>query len=233
MEYLPYILDLIVIAVVIGSGILAYRKGFVTAALHFLPMIAGLIGTKLFSPFVSQLLRKTPFFGSLSTKIADNLQLDAVVGDAAMQTQTEIINNMKLPDFLKDTLLENNNPVIYNLLDVESLQNYIAGFLANICINIISVLLVFLVVWILMHMLLKALNLISKLPVLSFLNQTGGMLIGLLKGLSIVWLACIVLTFFQCNAQFAGLFTALNASHVAKLLYENNILLLLILTIFA
>lgn len=233
MEYLPYILDLLVIAVIAGSGILAYRKGFVTAALHFLPMIAGLVATKLLTPTVSQLLRKTPFFGSLSTKIADNLQLNAVVGDAVMQTQTEMINHMKLPDFLKDALLENNNPVIYNLLDVDSLQNYIAGFLANICINIISVVLVFVVVWILMHMLLKALNLISKLPVLSFLNQTGGMLIGLLKGLSIVWLACMILTFFQCNATFAGLFTALNASHVAKLLYENNILLLLILNIFA
>lgn len=233
MEYLPYILDLIVIVVIAGSGIIAYRKGFVTAALYFLPMVAGLIATKLFTPAVSQLLRKTPFFASLSGKISDNLQLDAVVGDAAMQTQTEIINNMKLPDFLKDTLLENNNPVIYDLLDVESLQNYVAGFLANICINIISVLLVFIVVWILMHMLLKALNLISKLPVLSFFNQTGGMLIGLLKGISIVWVCCILLTFFQCNAQFAGFFTALQASHIAKLLYENNILLLLILKIFA
>ena len=128
MEYLPYILDLIVMIVIVGSGIIAYRKGFVTAALHFLPMVVGLIATKLLTPTVSQLLRKTPFFDSLSTKISDNLQLDAVVGDAAMQTQTEIINNMKLPDFLKDTLLENNNPVIYNLLDVESLQNYVAGF---------------------------------------------------------------------------------------------------------
>ena len=159
--------------------------------------------------------------------------MENAIGDAAMQTQTDIIQSMHLPDFLKESLVENNNPVIYHLLDVESLQSYIAGFLANICINIISVLLVFIVVWLAVKFVLKALNLISKLPVLNFFNRVCGFLVGLLKGLCVTWLICFVLTFFQCNSAFDFFFDALNLTHVALPLYENNILMYFILTIFA
>ncbi len=233
MTFLPYILDILALVLVVGTAVQAYRKGFVRAALNFLPMVAALAATRFLTPTVSELLRKTPFFDALTNTVGNGLHLENAIGDAAMQTQTDIIQSMHLPDFLKESLVENNNPVIYHLLDVESLQSYIAGFLANICINIISVLLVFVVVWLAVKFVLKALNLISKLPVLNFFNRACGFLVGLLKGLCVVWLICFVLTFFQCNSAFDFFFDALNLTHVALPLYENNILMYFILTIFA
>lgn len=233
MTFLPYILDILVLVLVVGTAVRAYRKGFVRAALNFLPMVAALAATRFLTPTVSELLRKTPFFDALTNTVGNGLHLENAIGDAAMQTQTDIIQSMHLPDFLKESLVENNNPVIYHLLDVESLQSYIAGFLANICINIISVLLVFIVVWLAVKFVLKALNLISKLPVLNFFNRVCGFLVGLLKGLCVTWLICFVLTFFQCNSAFDFFFDALNLTNVALPLYENNILMYFILTIFA
>ena len=233
MTFLPYILDIVALVLVVGTAVQAYRKGFVRAALNFLPMVPALAATRFLTPTVSELLRKTPFFDALTNTVGNGLHLDNAIGDAAMQTQTDIIQSMHLPDFLKESLVENNNPVIYHLLDVESLQSYIAGFLANICINIISVLLVFIVVWLAVKFVLKALNLISKLPVLNFFNRACGFLVGLLKGLCVTWLICFVLTFFQCNSAFDFFFDALNLTHVALPLYENNILMYFILTIFA
>lgn len=233
MTFLPYILDIVALVLVVGTAVQAYRKGFVRAALNFLPMVAALAATRFLTPAVSELLWKTPFFDALTNTVGNGLHLENAIGDAAMQTQTDIIQSMHLPDFLKESLVENNNPVIYHLLDVESLQSYIAGFLANICINIISVLLVFIVVWLAVKFVLKALNLISKLPVLNFFNRACGFLVGLLKGLCVTWLICFVLTFFQCNSAFDFFFDALNLTHVALPLYENNILMYFILTIFA
>ena len=227
MTFLPYILDIVALVLVVGTAVQAYRKGFVRAALNFLPMVAALAATRFLTPTVSEL------FDALTNTVGNGLHLENAIGDAAMQTQTDIIQSMHLPDFLKESLVENNNPVIYHLLDVESLQSYIAGFLANICINIISVLLVFIVVWLAVKFVLKALNLISKLPVLNFFNRACGFLVGLLKGLCVTWLICFVLTFFQCNSAFDFFFDALNLTHVALPLYENNILMYFILTIFA
>ena len=227
------ILDGVVIIWILIFAGLGYHKGFVMEALSFLPMLAAMVAVKFLTPMVGMLLRKTPMFGSLADSIGKSMHLDTVMSNAAMQTQTEIIQNMHLPDFLKDALLANNNPVIYNLLDVDGLKEYIAGFLANVCINIVSVILVFVVVLFLARFLLKALNLVSKLPILNFFNRSCGMLIGGVKGLFWIWLICIGMTFLQCNDKMLMLFAVLNQSVVALFLYENNILLYLILTIFA
>ncbi|MBQ8624476.1 MAG: CvpA family protein, partial [Oscillospiraceae bacterium] len=87
-------------------------------------------------------------------------------------------------------------------------------------------------IYIAVTLVLNALHLFAKLPVLSFFNHFMGFLVGGAKGLCFVWLGCIILTFFQCGAKFEALFAALENTFVANILYENNILLYLILTIF-
>lgn len=226
------ILDGIALGVLLGCGIWAWRKGFLCAAFGFLPMLAALIGTKFFSPYIGKFLRSTHFFGSLADSIKEKMGLEQIVSENILKTQTEIIEGMRLPDFLKEALLENNNPVIYELLDVDKIQDYIAGFLANICINILSVVLAFLVIYIAAALLLRALNLFSRLPVLNFMNRFGGFLLGAAKGLCFLWVGCIVLTFFQCNASWESVFSAMETTLAAKWIYENNLLLALILTIF-
>lgn len=226
------ILDAVVLAVILGCAVAAWRKGFLRAAFGFLPMLAALVGTHIASPFVGKFLRETALFDSLSGSIRDSMGLDTAIKEGTMQTQTEIIEAMPLPDFLKEALLENNNPVIYQLLDVDSLKEYIAGFLANVCLNILSVVLAFLLIYIAVTVVLQALHLFSKLPVLSFFNRFMGFLIGGMKGVFFVWLGFVVLTFFQCRADLDGLFLAMEKTYVANILYENNILQQFILTIF-
>ena len=226
------ILDIIVVAVILGCAVHAWRKGFIRAAFGFLPMLAALVGTRFFSPYVGKFLRGTFLFDSLSGSIRESMGLDAAIREGAARTQTEIIEAMPLPEFLKDALVENNNPVIYQLLDVDGLKEYIAGFLANVCLNILSVVLAFLLIYIVVTVVLNALHLFSKIPVLSFFNHFMGFLIGGVKGLFFVWLGMVVLTFFQCRAGFENLFAAMDATYVANVLYENNILQQLILTIF-
>jgi len=224
--------DIIVAAVILGCAVHAWRKGFIRAVFGFLPMLAALAGTHFLSPYVGRFLRGTFLFDSLSDSIGESMGLDAALQEGAMKTQTELIERMPLPDFLKESLLENNNPVIYQLLDVDSLKEYIAGFLANVCMNILSVVLAFLLIYIVVSIVLNALHLFTKLPVLGFLNHFAGFLVGGVKGVFFVWLGFMVLTFFQCCAVFDGFFAAMETSYFAELLYENNVLQQLILTIF-
>ncbi len=229
---MQFVLDIVVVAVIFGCGAAAWKKGFIQAAFWFLPMLAALLGTHLASPYIGKFLRDTFLFDSLSGSIRDSMGLDAAIQEGAVESQAAVIENMPLPEFLKEALLENNNPVIYQLLDVDTLKEYIAGFLANVCMNILSVVLAFLLIYITVSFVLYALNLFSKLPVLSFVNRFMGFMIGGVKGLLFVWLGFIVLTFFQCRADLAGFFAAMDATYITKVLYENNILQQMILTIF-
>ena len=225
------ILDVNVLAVILGCAGAAWKKGFIRAAFGFLPMLAALIGTNYMSPYVGKFLRGTFLFDSLSGSIRDSMGLDTVIREGTMQTQTEIIEGMPLPEFLKEALLENNNPVIYQLLNVDSLKEYIAGFLANVCLNILSVVLAFLLIYIAVTIVLNALHLFSKLPILSFFNHFMGFLIGGVKGIFFVWIGMAVLTFFQCSAAWGDIFAVMDTTYIAKILYENNVLQDLILTI--
>ena len=227
-----WILDVIVIAVILSCAVHAWRKGFIRAVFGFLPMLAAFAGTRFVSPYVGKFLRGTFLFDSLSESIGESMGLDAAIQEGASQAQTELIEAMPLPEFLKEALLENNNPVIYQLLDVDGIKEYIAGFLANVCLNILSVIFAFLLIYIAVSVVLNALHLFSKLPVLGFLNRFTGFLVGGVKGLCFVWLGFILLTFFQCCAVLDGFFIALENTILANILYENNILQQMILTIF-
>ncbi|MFV0313617.1 MAG: CvpA family protein [Anaerotignum sp.] len=232
MGQIPLVLDGLVLIALFACAIQGYRKGFVIEALSFLPMLGAFVAVKLFTPVVGRLLRMTPIFGSLSSSISNSMQLDETISSAAMQTQTEFIQSMALPDFLKNSLLENNNPVIYDLIGAEGLGEYIAGFLANVCVNILSLILVFVVAFIAIKFLLNALNFVSKLPILNFFNRFSGMVVGATKGLFWFWMIAMGLAFIQCSTKLDGVFFVLEQSVVTLFLYENNILLYLILTIF-
>lgn len=227
-----WILDIIVAAVIFGCAAAAWRKGAIRALLGFLPTIAALFGARLCSPFVGKFLRGTFLFDSLSGSIRDSMGLEQALQEGAVATQTELIEGMPLPDFLKDALLEHNNPVIYQLLDVDTLKEYVAGFLANVCLNVLSVVLAFVLIYLAVTVVLNALHLVSKLPVLNFCNRFSGFLVGGIKGVVFVWIGFMIVTFFQCSAWGSGVFMAMKQTYLANYLYENNILQHFILTIF-
>ena len=120
-----WILDGAVAAVILGCAAAAWRKGLIRAVLGFLPMALALLGTKAVSPFIGRFLRETILFDKMSDAIQTSMGLDTALQEGAMQTQTALIEAMPLPEFLKEALLENNNPVIYQLLHAESLKEYI------------------------------------------------------------------------------------------------------------
>ncbi len=226
------ILDIAVIAIIAFFAVKAYRGGFVLSCLSFLPSLCALIVTYLFQPVLSKFIRSTEFYINLKTSIGNFLSIDNVISNSAMQAQSEIINNMNIPDFLKSTLMENNNPVIYNILNVESIGDYITGFIANIFINIVTMVLLFVVTSIVVKIIIKTLNSVSKLPVVNSLNKFAGLLVGFIQGAVIVWVICIGLTFFYFNPSWKEFFEMLDSSFIASFMYQNNILLFMILRIF-
>lgn len=226
------ILDMAVLAILIVFGIVCAYKGFIRACLGFLPTWVALIGTYFLYPTGSKILRQTPIFDKLRDGVGSFLNLDTLLSEQAMKTQTELISSIQVPEFLKAKLIENNNPVIYQLLDVESISDYITGFLANICMNILAMILVFLVLYIASKLILSALDLVAKLPILSAFNRFCGLVVGLARGVVWLWVAGIAFTFFYYSDWAQPAVQMLLKSPIALWLYENNWLLFMILKIF-
>ena len=194
-----WIMDFIVILIIAIPAIMGYRKGFIYACIGFLPVLVSFFGAKMISPVCSKFLRKTALFDFFKKNVYEGLNLGSLLGEKAEQSQTALIDQMNMPDFLKSALLENNNSVIHSLFQTEKLQDYIASYFANICLNVISVVLAAVTLYIIMKLFLGALNIVSKLPVISTVNRMCGLSIGCAKGILIVLFVGIVLVFFYYN----------------------------------
>ena len=224
-------LDIAVIVIILGLGIISYCRGFVKACLGFLPVVGAVIGAYVTYPMLSKFLRGGFIYNKIAESVQSKLGFESVVGDT-IAAQNEAINSLNAPGFIKNALISNNNSVVYNILDVSGIEEYISGFIANVCINILSIVLAFIVIFIVIKLIIHALDIIADLPVLSFLNRSFGFAVGIIKGTFIVWMIGIALTFFYYNEAFAGFFKLLDDSKLALFMYENNYLLFMILKIF-
>ncbi len=139
--------------------------------------------------------------------------------------QINAIESLTLPQGLKNMLVDNNNSVIYELLNANSLQEYIAGYIANIILNIVTGILVFLIIVVIIKIATGTLQLAVKLPVVKQINGIGGGILGLFWGIMAVWTVMALSTVFIAAPFFADMVTAIDNSIIGKILYDNNLIM--------
>ncbi len=143
--------------------------------------------------------------------------------------QMEMIENLPLPQLLKDLLLDHNNEEGYENLQVNNFQDYIVHFISTIILNLISFLAAVILVRLLLWGAIAALDLLSHIPVLSFLNRLAGLLLGLVQGLFWLWVFFLLLS--VCSATEIGmqLMSMVQQSALLGGLYEKNLFLQIVL----
>lgn len=143
--------------------------------------------------------------------------------------QMEMIENLPLPQLLKDLLLDHNNEEGYENLQVNNFQDYIVHFISTIILNLISFLAAVILVRLLLWGAIAALDLLSHIPVLSFLNRLAGLLLGLVQGLFWLWVFFLLLS--VCSATEIGmqLLSMVQQSALLGGLYEKNLFLQIVL----
>jgi uncharacterized membrane protein required for colicin V production len=227
------ILDLLVIAIMglcIAGGAM---RGFVRTVLGLVNFVLSIFLTNLLYPHVGKFLRGFDgLYDSLSTSISRILGLEALIETQANATAADIVSALSLPDAIKETLIANNNPIIHNALGVSGIADYISGFLAGIVINVISMIAVFVLVFIGLTFLARLLHIVAKLPILNSLNKLLGGTIGAIWGLLLTWfILAVVVLYFSANTT-TDVAHLLETSAIAKPLHESNFMLNSLLRIF-
>lgn len=127
-----------------------------------------------------------------------------------------------MPQFIKDMLIENNNSEFYNILGVEQFAEYITACLADMAIHVVCSVLIFILSYVLIRFLIYWLDLIARLPIICGLNQLAGAFLGLAQGFLILWIAGIVLKFFEAAPIGLILEQQIRASSWLSFLYQYN-----------
>lgn len=233
MSWLSYVL-LIFAALSIFRGA---RRGFVRMALSMGFLVLVLLITMWLNPRVGDYLRNSEsIYGKIESSCGKFLESNfwKEVPEEAGKTpemQANLIEELPLPEILKEKLEENNNRQVYELLRVDSFKDYLAGSLAYWICSAIAFVVTFILAVLVVQLIMCALDLLTELPGLSLVNTLGGMALGLLQALIGVWVLFVIVTML-CNTEVgAYLLGEISGDAFLNLIYENNILLKLLFSV--
>lgn len=154
---------------------------------------------------------------------AESVIEDVVEGaDIPRDLQVKAIEMAELPDIFKSLLSDNNNSEIYEKLGVETFPQYVGEFLSRLIIHIVAFLCTFLLVTIIIRAIVFALDIVSDLPVLGFVNRLAGGAVGLVGGLVIVWVLFIIVTLLYTTSIGRDIYEVIRDNAILNMIYEYN-----------
>jgi len=226
------ILDFIIIAIVIICAIVGYQRGLVRTVFRLVSFAIAIILAINLQPVVAGFLRGTFVYDGLQNRIASAAGFERVFAEHTPNpgiTETargnNIINALPLLESVRDTLYTSNTPDMFELLRVRTIEEYVTGFFANIVINVISLLIVFILVFLILHFVGKILNIVDYIPVVGTLNSVGGLIAGVLIGGVFIWVGLYLMTMFFSTSANEALYNLIQGSALVGWLINNGWLL--------
>ena len=193
------VVDIIIVAIILLSTFLAYRKGLISLAIQLVAFVIAIALTLL-------------LYKPVSNVIINVTGIDEAIQNAILEEANDIMTNEE----------ENANLVI------ETIQNDMLPETARtISINIIEgavILILYILIRIALKFVTALANLVSKLPILNQLNQLGGIVYGILRGILIVYIVLLLINLTGEIEPENQVYTAVEESYIGKMMNENNIL---------
>ncbi len=217
---------LLMVAVFIGYHVIdGFHHGFIRKAVSAVSLVLSLVLVTYVTPPIANFIENY-------TSLSENLQekcTDFFVNDSYDENiktdQVLMIENMDLPENIKELLLENNNGEVYEVLDVSGFREYVGAYMANLIINAVTYLLAFIIVWAAIRIVLVALDIVTMLPVLHGINKLAGGGLGLAVGVVLVWIAFLLVTIFSSGDVGQKFFELISESPVLSFLYKYNVIM--------
>ena len=213
-ENMSLVVDLVVLAIIILCIIIGYVRGLTGSLIKILSFVLSIvIAFILFVP--------------ISNLIIDNTQIDE---NLEQSVRTMIIGNenqeeQKMPEAITDYIGQK----------VESAADDAKQAVADSTAREVSLTIVKAGTWIILFIIARILliflklitSLIAKLPVIKQFDKLGGIIYGILEGFVIVYVLLAIISFASPMIDI-GIINAIDDSHVASILYNNNLLLKII-----
>lgn len=197
------VVDLIIIAIILLSTFLAYRKGLVSLAIGLVSFAIAIAVTLILYKPVSNLVINTT-------------SIDETIENAIFEKANDIMTeNKEGDDYLVNPLMETAK------------NNMLPETARTLAVNIVTggvILILVIAIKIALRFVNALANLVAKLPIIKQVNKAGGIIYGLLRGLIIVYAALLLINVAgQINSDNI-VHQNIENSSLGKTMYENNIL---------
>lgn len=227
-------LGIAVLALIAAACIMGFRKGFVKEIVSVFFMLISFLLVWAVNPYVNTFVKEyTPVYDTIQDKC--QTMVSEQIGNKKTldkEEQNQVMENMELPDLLKNALVENNTAETYRYLAVSTFTEYISDSLAVMTVNGISFLISFVLSAAVIKLLGFILNVLTKLPVINGINKIAGAAVGGIKCIIFIWIAFLVLTLL-CNTTLGQQGMALiQQDAFLNFLYSQNVFVKVFMSVF-
>ena len=227
-------LGIAVLALIAAACIMGFRKGFVKEIVSVFFMLISFLLVWAVNPYVNTFVKEyTPVYDTIQDK-CQTLVSEQIGNKKTLdkEEQNQVMENMELPDLLKNALVENNTAETYRYLAVSTFTEYISDSLAVMAVNGISFLISFVLSAAVIKLLGFILNVLTKLPVINGINKIAGAAVGGIKCIIFIWIAFLVLTLL-CNTTLGQQGLALiQQDAFLNFLYSQNVFVKVFMSVF-
>jgi len=219
------ILDFVIIVIVALCAWGGFRRGLIRTVYRLVSFFVALFVAHQLYPYAARFLRETQLFPMIRDGIARAMNLQAVFNEHTAARGAEIIDRLPLPGALRAQLHLNNTPDMFELLRVATVEEYISSFFANMVINAIAILAVFVLAMVALAIVGSLLDIVGMLPVIRTLNRVGGLAVGLAIGAILVWVGLVAMTLMFAAGVHPSLNDLLQGSVITAWIFDNEFIL--------
>lgn len=215
------IIDLIIVGILGISIFFGYKKGLTKCVIKILSFfIALVVAAILFKPVSNFVIQ--------NTEIDDKIK-ESVVSIVADDVEED--GKVKEDSNLPDAMVNYINETVENAVDAakDNVITVAAEGIATVTINVGVAILLFIVVRIALIFVSALSKIITDLPIIKQFDKAGGIIYGAVKALIIIFVLFALISLISPMIEQTGIIVAINKSFVGSILYNNNILLNIIL----
>lgn len=206
---MDYLILIGVIAVLAVSGLYGYKKGFMHIVLSMVAMLVTFILAAALTVPVSAMIKSaTPLYDVIEESVNELVVENSV--------DVNSIEKLNLPEQIEEKIIEGAGEA------VGTFNEYLVTTVSDMFLKAITFFVLIIVIYIIVRIVIVIFDFIGKLPVIKSINKTGGLVVGIVQGLLIVWIGCLVVTAFGDKAWAQEVFRQINDNEMLTFIYSNN-----------
>ncbi len=203
------VFDIVIIGIIALCTFIGYKQGLVKAIIKILSFfIAIIVAFALYKPVSSIIINNTSIDDNIKNTIIQKINPEGL----DINQEVELGNNIELK------ILEGTNNTIAGISETFTIK----------LIETVTLLFIFIIMKIVLKVILLLTDLVTKIPLIKQANKLGGTIYGIVRGLILVYTILGVI-YLAAPLMKNNISDKINGSVITKTLYNNNIVLNIII----
>lgn len=227
---------IVVLCVLALCAAFGYYKGFLRIVYSLVSWVIILMVVSWGAPQIEHYLTEnTSLHERLETYCEEyiresaNAQLESELSEG----QGELADlGVNIPEAMLEGILEQTSGTANELLVQSGVYERLAAELAGLVMQGLSFVIALITAWILVHIISQLLGIVSHIPILKGINRMLGLFAGGIYGFLLVWIAFYIIALCSTSETGAVLTSYIYDNAFLTFLYENNLILTLMLGFF-